>query len=128
MVLVRGLSFGETTESLMKSIEEAARTKRIGVTGLTDYTTDGVEIEIRTDCGADTEDVLRGLYAFTSCEAAIDANLLVISDGHPRVTTVTEMVRHSTNRLREILEAELKIEEEELRAKLRARRLEQVFH
>ena len=94
VVLVRGLSFGETTESLMKSIEEAARTKRIAVTGLTDYTTDGVEIEIRTDRGADTEDVLRGLYAFTSCEAAIDANLLVISDGHPRVTTVTEMVRH----------------------------------
>ena len=127
VVLVRGLPFGETTESLMKSIEEAARTKRIGVTGLTDYTTDGVEIEIRTDRGADTEDVLRGLYAFTHCEAAIDANLLVISDGHPRVMNVTEMVRHSTNRLLEILEAELKIEEADLRTKLRARRLEQVF-
>ena len=120
VVLVRGLPFGETTESLMKSIEEAARTKRIGVTGLTDYTTDGVEIEIRTDRGADTEDVLRGLYAFTHCEAAIDANLLVISDGHPRVMNVTEMVRHSTNRLLEILEAELKIEEADLRTKLRA--------
>ena len=82
---------------------------------------------IRTDRGADTEDFLRGLYAFTHCEAAIDANLLVISDGHPRVMNVTEMVRHSTNRLLEILEAELKIEEADLRTKLRARRLEQVF-
>ena len=131
VVMVRALPFGETTESLMKSIEEAARTKRIAVSGLTDYTTDGVEIEIRTDpgpeAGADINDILQGLYAFTSCEVALAANLLVISGGHPRVMTVTDMIRHSTNRLREILEAELKIEERDLRAQLRARRLEQVF-
>ena len=127
VVMVRALPFGETTESLMKSIEEAARAKRIAVSGLTDYTTDGVEIEIRTDPGAETVDILRGLYAFTSCEVSIAANLLVISDGHPRVLTVSDMIRHSTNRLLEILEAELKIEERDLRAQLRAKRLEQVF-
>ncbi len=127
VVMVRALPFGETTESLMKSIEEAARSKRIAVKGLTDYTTGDVEIEIRTDPGAETGDILRGLYAFTSCEVAIAANLLVISDGHPRVMTVTDMIRHSTDRLLEILEAELKIEERDLRARLRARRLEQVF-
>ena len=127
VVMVRALPFGETTESLMKSIEEAARSKRIAVSGMTDYTTDGVEIEIRTDPEAETADILRGLYAFTSCEVALAANLLVISDGHPRVMTVTDMIRHSTNRLLEILEAELKIEERDLRAQLRARRLEQVF-
>lgn len=131
VVMVRALPFGETTESLMKSIEEAARSKRIAVSGMTDYTTDGVEIEIRTDPGAETgaaiNDILRSLYAFTSCEVALAANLLVICDGHPRVMSVTDMIRHSTNRLLEILEAELKIEERDLRARLRARRLEQVF-
>ena len=118
LVMVRALPFGETTESLMKSIEEAARSKRIAVRGLTDYTTGDVEIEIRTDPGAETDDILRGLYAFTSCEVAISANLLVISDGHPRVMTVSDMIRHSTNLLLEILEAELKIEERDLRAQL----------
>ena len=131
VVMVRALPFGETTESLMKSIEEAARSKRISVQGLTDYTTGDVEIEIRTDpeaeTGTDINDILQGLYAFTSCEVALAANLLVISGGHPRVMTVTDMIRHSTHRLREILEAELKIEERDLRARLRARRLEQVF-
>ena len=130
VVMVRALPFGETTESLMKSIEEAARSKRIAVSGLNDYTTDDVEIEIRTDPDTETaeiDDILRGLYAFTSCEVALSANLLVISDGHPRVMTVTDMIRHSTNRLLEILAAELKIEERDLRARLRARRLEQVF-
>ncbi|MCY3554285.1 MAG: hypothetical protein OXH56_03090 [Gemmatimonadetes bacterium] len=130
VVMVRALPFGETTESLMKSIEEAARAKRIAVSGMTDYTTGDVEIEIRTDPDAENaeiDDILRGLYAFTSCEVALTANLLVISGGHPRVMTVTDMIRHSTNRLREILEAELKIEERDLRAQLRARRLEQVF-
>ena len=131
VVMVRALPFGETTESLMKSIEEAARAKRIAVSGMTDYTTGDVEIEIRTDPGAETgadiNDILQGLYAFTSCEVALAANLLVISGGHPRVMTVTDMIRHSTTRLREILEAELKIEERDLRAQLRARRLEQVF-
>ncbi|MXY48919.1 MAG: hypothetical protein F4Y38_06400 [Gemmatimonadetes bacterium] len=130
VVMVRALPFGETTESLMKSIEEAARSKRIAVSGLNDYTTDDVEIEIRTDPDTETaeiDDILRGLYAFTSCEVTLSANLLVISDGHPRVMTVTDMIRHSTNRLLEILAAELKIEERDLRARLRARRLEQVF-
>ncbi|MCY3713361.1 MAG: hypothetical protein OXH02_08750 [Gemmatimonadetes bacterium] len=130
VVMVRALPFGETTESLMKSIEEAARAKRIAVSGMTDYTTGDVEIEIRTDPGAETadiNDILQGLYAFTSCEVALAANLLVISGGHPRVMTVTDMIRHSTTRLLEILEAELKIEERDLRAQLRARRLEQVF-
>ena len=127
LVRVRALPYGETTESLMRSIEEAARAKRIPVTGLTDYTTDDVEIEIRTNRDGKMEDFLKGLYAFTSCEVAIDANLLVISDGQPAVLTVTEIVRHSTRRLLEILEAELKIEERALRGLLRDRRLEQVF-
>ena len=131
VVMVRALPFGETTESLMKSIEEAARAQRIAVSGLNDYTTDDVEIEIRTDTGAETgadiNDILQGLYAFTSCEVALAANLLVISGGHPRVMTVTDMIRHSADRLLEILEAELKIEERDLRTQLRARRLEQVF-
>ena len=127
VVVVRALPFGETTESLMKSIEDAARTKNIRAFGLTDFTTDEVEIEIQTEQGVDTEDIIRGLYAFTSCEVAIDAKLLVINDRHPHVMTVSEIIEHSTNRLLKILEAELKIKEQALRAQLRARRLEQVF-
>ena len=127
VVLIRELPFGETTESAMKSIEVAARMNHVPITQLTDYSTNGVEIEIRSNPGTKANDIVPGLYAFTCCEVAIDAKLLIIIDGSPQVTTVSEMIRHSTDRLLAIIEAELKIEESNLHSNLRAKKLEQIF-
>jgi topoisomerase-4 subunit A len=67
------------------------------------------------------------LYAFTECESSISVNLLVIRDGKPVEMTVGEVIALHAKRLVEILTAELKIEEQELKDRLHARTLEQIF-
>lgn len=126
-IVIRQLPFGSTTESLIGSIEAAAKKNKLKIAGISDFTADEVEIEIRLARGVHSEETVDALYAFTDCESSISTNALVIRDGHPCILPVTEILKHNTRRLLEILEAELKIERKQLHAKLRAKTLEQFF-
>lgn len=126
-IVIRQLPFGSTTESLIASIEAAAKKNKLKIAGISDFTADEVEIEIRLARGVHSEETVDALYAFTDCESSISTNALVIRDGHPCILPVSDVLRHNTRRLLEILEAELKIERKQLQAKLRAKTLEQVF-
>jgi topoisomerase-4 subunit A len=53
--------------------------------------------------------------------------LLVIRDGKPVVMNVTDVLKYNTDRLLELLKAELKIEEGQLKDRLHAKTLEQIF-
>ncbi|HOV62884.1 MAG TPA: DNA topoisomerase IV subunit A, partial [Spirochaetia bacterium] len=126
-IVIRELPFGSTTESLIKSIEAAARKNRLKIAGISDFTTANVEIEIKLARGVYSQEVVDALYAFTECESSISVNLLVIRDGKPVEMTVSEVIAYHAKRLVEILTAELKIEEQELKDRLHARTLEQIF-
>ncbi|OQX28909.1 MAG: DNA topoisomerase IV, partial [Spirochaeta sp. LUC14_002_19_P3] len=56
-IVVRELPYGISTESLIASIENAARTNKIKIGAITDFTTDTVEIEIKLPRGVHTKDV-----------------------------------------------------------------------
>jgi len=127
-ITVKELPFGTTTESLIASVEAAARKNKIKIGGITDFTTDQVEIEISLPRGVHTKDVLDGLYAFTDCEVSISLNLLVIgADSKPQVMTVPEVIEYHSVKLLEILKKELKLEEGQLLDRLHARTLERIF-
>jgi DNA gyrase/topoisomerase IV subunit A len=126
-IIVRELPFGTTTDSLIASIEDAIRKKKIKISKIDDYTADEVEIEIKTSRQAEAEDIIKGLYAFTACESAMDTSLLIIKDGHPCRVTVTDLIHHSAKQLQDILRAELDLEAQALRIRLRAKQLEQIF-
>ena len=126
-ILVRELPFGSTTESLIDSVEAAAKAGRIKVAGISDFTTENVEIEIKLQRGVYADEVVDSLYAFTECENSISCNFLVIQDGQPILTTVSEVIRHHSKRLLGILKAELQIEEGELLDEIYARTLERIF-
>ncbi|RPJ09480.1 MAG: DNA topoisomerase IV subunit A [Spirochaetaceae bacterium] len=126
-ILIRELPFGTTTESLINSIENAAKKNKIKIAGINDFTTANVEIEIKLQRGTYTSEVVDALYAFTDCEMSISVNPLVIVDNNPRIMTVSEIIAHHSERLVKILTAELKIEEGKLRDKHHARTLEQIF-
>ena len=53
--------------------------------------------------------------------------MLVIKDNKPVTMTVSQVIKHNADRLVEILRAELKLEEKQLRDKLHAKTLEQIF-
>jgi topoisomerase-4 subunit A len=126
-VVIRELPFGSTTESLINSIENAARRGKIKIAGISDYTTEEVEIEIKLARGVYTREVVDALYAFTDCETSISVNPLVITDGAPAVMPISKIIEHHSARLIALLRAELELEQKQLRDRLHARTLEQIF-
>lgn len=126
-IVIRELPFGTTTESLITSIESAARRGKIKIAQINDYTSEDVEIEIRLPRGVYTQDVVDGLFAFTDCEQSISVNLLLIADNKPRLFTVPEVIRYHSQRLVALLEQELRHEEAALTDKLHMRTLERIF-
>lgn len=126
-IVIREIPFSSTTESLIASIEAAARSGQLKIASISDYTTDKVEIEIRLQRGVYTQEVIDALYAFTECEQSIPCNCLLIRDEKPVVMTATEIIRHHADRLLAILKMELKIQEGELLDEIHARTLERIF-
>ncbi|POR01628.1 DNA topoisomerase IV [Alkalispirochaeta sphaeroplastigenens] len=126
-VVIREIPFGTTTESLIASIENAARRGKIKIAQINDYTSEKVEIEIRLPRGVYTQDVVDGLYAFTDCEQSISVNLLMIHENKPRLFTIPEVIDYHARRLVKLLELELRHEEKELLERLHLRTLERIF-
>ncbi len=126
-IVVREVPFGSTTDSLIASIENAARKNKVKVAGISDFTAENVEIEIKLPRGVYTEELVDALYAFTECENSISVNLLVIKDGKPVTMTVSEVIQYHAKRLVAILTTELEFERGLLLDKLHARTLERIF-
>ncbi|MBQ5781187.1 MAG: DNA topoisomerase IV subunit A [Spirochaetaceae bacterium] len=126
-IIIRELPFGCTTESLIASVENAAKLGRIKISSINDYTAENVEIEIQLQRGIYTDDVLNALYAFTECEQSISVNSLLIKDNMPQVMSITDIIRHHSQQLISILHDELELEKANLQEKLHLRTLERIF-
>ncbi len=126
-IILRELPNGFTSESLITSIEDASKKGKLKISSIADYTTEAVEIDIHLARGVQSKDTVDALYAFTGCESSTTASLLAIKDDRPHIMNATEVVKHSTDKLLEILKAELKLEERELSDRLHAKTLEQIF-
>ena len=126
-ILIKELPYGSTTVSVIASIEAAAKSGRIKIQGINDFTTEQVEIEIKLARGVYSSETVDALYAFTECEQSISVNLLVIKDGLPTVMTVTEVIKYHAKLLVKILTKELELEKSELLDRLHLRTLERIF-
>jgi len=126
-ILITELPFGSNTESLINSVEAAAKAGRLKIQGISDFTTGKVEIEVKLARGVYAQETVDALFAFTECEQSISVNLLVIKDGLPAVMTVTEIIKHHAKQLVKILTKELELEKKELLDKLHLRTLERIF-
>jgi topoisomerase-4 subunit A len=126
-IVIDELPFGSTTESLIASIEAAAKKNKIKIASIHDYTAEKVEIEVRLARGVHTKDTVDALYAFTDCENSVSVNLLVIKDGKPTQMTVSEVIQYGSDRLVAVLTDELKLEQRHLNDRLHAKTLEQIF-
>lgn len=126
-IVIRELPFGSSTESLIASVETAAKAGRVKIQSISDFTTENVEIEIKLARGVYSDETVDALFAFTECEQSISVNLLVIKDGLPTVMTVSEVIEHHAKQLVSILTKELELERGELKDKLHQRTLERIF-
>jgi len=127
ILTVRELPFGVTTESLIQSVQDAANKGKLKLSSIDDFTAESVEIELKAARGMDAEKLLRLLYAFTQCQVSISVNLLLIQANQPAQMTVSEVLRHSTLRLKDLLKQELLLSLEQTRRKWHMCRLEMYF-
>ena len=127
ILTVRELPFGVTTESLIQSVQDAANKGKLKLSSIDDFTAESVEIELKAARGMDAEKLVRLLYAFTQCQVSISVNLLLIQANQPAQLTVSEVLRHSTLRLKDLLKQELLLSLEQTRRKWHMRRMEMYF-
>jgi len=126
-ILIKDIPYGTTTQSLIESVEKAAKSGKIKILSINDYTAEEVEIEINLARGVYAKETIEALYAFTDCEIAITPNLTLIKNNTPLTCTVEEVLEHNTQKLVHDLTRELEIDLGRLQERLHARLLEQIF-
>lgn len=126
-VVITEICHGTTTESLIRSIDEAAKKGKIKIEGIFDYTSDKVEIEIKLPRGQYAQDLLDALYGYTECEVTLNSQIVVIKDNLPWETNVDDILHLCTQKLQEYLKIELEIERDRLKEKIFEKTLEQIF-
>ena len=126
-VLITEIPPTTSTDSLIGSIEDAARKGKLKVKSINDFTSENVEIEIKCPAGVDAEKMVDALYAFTDCEVSIASRIVVIKDNRPVELTVSEVLHENTEQLVAILKRELELREKQLLDELHYRTLERIF-
>lgn len=126
-LVIREICYGTTTESLIRSIDEAAKKGKIKIEAISDYTTEKVEIEVKLPRGQYAEEILDALYGFTECEVTLNSQAIVIKEGLPWEADVHEILIFNTEALVGFLKRELEIERHRLLEKIFYKTLERIF-
>ncbi|KAF3361726.1 DNA topoisomerase 4 subunit A [Chlamydiales bacterium STE3] len=126
-LVIREICYGTTTESLIRSIDEAAKKGKIKIEAIDDYTAENVEIEIKLPRGQYAHEILDALYAYTECQVTLNSQIVVIKDNLPWEPTVNEILQFHVTSLQDYLRRELEIERERLLEKIFKKTLEQIF-
>ncbi len=126
-IKITEICHGTTTESLIRSIDEAAKRGKIKIDSINDYTAEKVEIEIKLPRGQYAEDLIDALYAYTECEVTLHSQIVTIKDNLPWETDINEILLLHVQKLKEYLKRELEIERDTLLGKIFEKTLERIF-
>ena len=126
-LVITELPWGETTDSLAESIEEAIKKKKVPVRKLHDLTSDTVKIELELQTGENQDKAITALFAFTNCEKSLSSRPIVLDQGRPRQMTITEILKKNVDRLMALTKQEQEIRLGELDDLFHARTLDRIF-
>ncbi len=126
-LVITQLPWGETTDSISASIEEAIKKKKVAVRKIHDLTSSEVQIELELATGATQEKVKSALYAFTTCEKSVPSRPIVLDAGRPRMMSVTQILQKNVDRLMFLTKRELEIRLAELDKLFHDRTLDRIF-
>lgn len=126
-LVITELPFGQTTSSLIDSILKANDKGKIKIKRIEDNTSANVEILVHLPSGISPDKTIDALYAFTNCESSISPLGCVIEDNKPLFVGVSEMLRRSTERTKELLRSELEIQRNEFENQWHYASLERIF-
>ena len=126
-LVITELPWGETTDSLSSSIEDAIKKKKVPVRKIHDLTSESVRIELELQTGASQEKTITALYAFTNCEKSISSRPIVLEAGRPKLMSVSQILKCNAQRLLDLTRREQEIRLAELDDLFHQRTLERIF-
>ncbi len=121
------LPAGKTTTSLIDSILSAESKGKIRIKRIDNMTASSADIRITLPAGVSSDKAIDSLYAFTDCEVSISPNCCVIYDQKPLFTTISEILRYSTERTKKLFDKELRTKLLELQNRYLLASLERLF-
>ena len=124
---VTEIPFGKTTGTIIDSILKAFEKGKIKIRKVDDNTAENANILVYLQPGTSSDKAIDALYAFTDCEVSISPNCCVISDRKPHFIGVSDVLRHSVDLTRHILETELRLRLDELAEQMLYSTLEKIF-
>jgi topoisomerase IV subunit A len=126
-LIIREIPFSTTTESVISSIEDAAKKRKVKIRSINDFTAAAVEIVITLSPGEDPDKAIAALYHFSQCEVVLHSNIVVIQGERPVQLDVEQVLRNNTEQLVSLLQRELEIRRDELTEELHRKTLVQLF-
>ena len=126
-LVIREIPFSKTSETLQDSIVKAIEKGKIKARKVEDLTAANVEIQVHLAPGVSSDKTIDALYAFTDCEINISPNCCVIEDNKPKFLTISDVLRHSVDRTKDLIRQELEIRKNELLEQLHFQSLEKIF-
>ena len=126
-LVIREIPFSKTSETLQDSIVKAIEKGKIKARKVEDLTAASVEIQVHLAPGASSDKTIDALFAFTDCEINISPNCCVIEDNKPKFLTISDVLRHSVDRTKDLIRQELEIRKNELLEQLHFQSLEKIF-
>ena len=126
-LVIREIPFSKTSETLQDSIVKAIEKGKIKARKVEDLTAASVEIQVHLAPGASSDKTIDALFAFTDCEINISPNCCVIEDNKPKFLTISDVLRHSVERTKDLIRQELEIRKNELLEQLHFQSLEKIF-
>ena len=127
LIRITEIPFGVTTGTLIESILKAVEKGKIKIARIEDNTASSVDILVHLNAGVNAEQTIQALYAFSDCEVSHSPIGCVISENKPLFLGVSEMLRHSAGKTKEVLGQELEVELSELETDWHFSSLERIF-
>ena len=126
-LVITQIPFSTTTSSLIESILKANDKGKIKIKKIEDNTANEVEILVHLPNGVSPDKSIDGLYAFTSCETSISPLGCVIEDNRPLFIGVSEILKKSTEKTKELLRLELEYKKSDFENQWHYASLERIF-
>lgn len=126
-LLIKSVPYGVTTQQLIDSVLKANDSGKIKIKSITDNTARDVELAVQLAPGVSSDQTIDALYAFTDCETSISPNACIIIDDKPHFVGVSDLLKHSVDHTKSLLNKELEIRLKELEDDWHYSSLEKIF-
>ncbi|MEO2143295.1 MAG: DNA gyrase/topoisomerase IV subunit A, partial [Flavobacteriaceae bacterium] len=126
-LVISQIPFTTTTSSLIDTIVKANDNGKIKVKKIEDNTANDVEVLVHLPSGVSPDKTIDGLFAFTSCETSISPLGCVIENNKPLFIGVSEILKKSTHRTKELLKLELEYKRGDFENQWHYASLERIF-